>query len=40
MDFGDISEGCSSDSCPSEDNLDPKLWEELMPIKGKKKKDK
>lgn len=38
MNYGNLSEGESSDSCPSEDNLDPKIMEELMPIKFKKGK--
>ena len=40
MDYGDMSDGCSSDSSPSEDNLDYAVIKSLTkrPIKKKEKK--
>lgn len=35
MKFGDLSDGCSSDSCPSEDNLDERDMAKLFPVKTK-----
>ena len=37
MKYGDQSDGVSSDSSPSEDNLDSKDMAELMPVKIKPK---
>lgn len=31
MDLGDLSDGASSDSCPSEDNLDENDMAKLLP---------
>jgi len=40
MNYGDLSDGVSSDSCPSEDNLDEKDLAQIMPIVIKKVKTK
>ena len=40
MKFGEQSDGCSSDSCPSEDNLDDNDMAMILPIKKKPKKPK
>ena len=41
MDLGDLSDGASSDSCPSEDNLDDNDMAKLLPsAKTNSKKSK
>ena len=37
FEYGDQSDGCSSDSCPSEDNLDDNDMAKILPIKKKPK---
>ena len=39
FEYGDQSDGCSSDSCPSEDNLDDNDMAKLMPISKEDKQN-